>query len=125
LAVIAMGSASCKKYLDIAPKGKIIPEKTADYRLLLDQVNSAGKSSGFVRSFSNDLLMSDDLQVTPFSANFYGPADQNLLSFAEHIYQDFESDPDWESLYNQIYVTNLVILQVMDSKNGSQQEKEQ
>jgi hypothetical protein len=125
LAVMAMGSASCKKYLDIVPKGKIIPEKTADYRLLLDQVNAAGKSSGFVRSFSNDLLMSDDMQVTSFSANFYGPAEQNLLSFAEHIYQDFESDPDWESLYNQIYITNLVILQIMDAKNGTQQEKEQ
>ncbi len=31
LAVMAMGTASCKKYLDIVPKGKIIPEKkTAD-----------------------------------------------------------------------------------------------
>lgn len=125
LAAIAMGASSCKKYLDIVPKGKIIPSNTADYRLLLDQVNPAGKSAGFVKSFSNDLLMSDDLQVTAFSANFYGPADQNVLSFAEHIYQDFESDPDWESLYNQIYITNLVILQVMDSKNGTQQEKEQ
>ncbi|MBO9634479.1 MAG: RagB/SusD family nutrient uptake outer membrane protein [Chitinophagaceae bacterium] len=125
LAAIALGSSSCKKYLDIVPKGKIIPEKTADYRLLLDQVNPAGKSAGFVKAFSNDLLMSDDMQVTPFSANFYGPSEQNVYSFAEHIYQDFESDPDWESLYNQVYVTNLVILQVMDSKNGSQQEKEQ
>lgn len=123
LAVIVAGTASCKKYLDIVPKGKIIPERTSDYRLLLDQVNNAGKSTGFVRSFSNDLLMSDDMQVTPFSANFYGPADQNTLSFAEHIYQDFESDPDWEALYNQVYVCNLVILQVMDSKGGTDAEK--
>lgn len=125
MAAMAIGTTSCKKYLDIVPKGKIIPEKTTHYRLLLDQVSPAGKSSGFVRSFSNDLLLSDDMQVTAFSANFYGPADQNVLSFAEHIYQDFESDPDWEALYNQIYVCNLVILQVMESSNGTQKEKEQ
>lgn len=117
------GLTSCRKYLDIVPKGKIIPENTGDYRLLLDQINTNGKSVGFVRSYSNDLLMADDIMVTPFSAGFYGAAGQNALTFAEHIYQDFESDPDWEALYNQIYVTNLVINEVMDSKSGSQQEK--
>ncbi len=49
-----------------------------------------------------------------------------MCSVLQNIFtEDFESDPDWESLYNQIYVTNLVILQVMDAKNGTQQEKEQ
>ncbi len=121
--ILLMGMTSCKKYLDIVPKGKIIPEKTSDYRLLLDQINPAGKSNGFVNSFSNDVLMSDDMKVTAFSGSFYKAADQNVLMFAEHIYQDFESDPDWEALYNQVYVTNLVITEVMGSTGGTQEEK--
>lgn len=125
LAVLILGLTGCKKYLDIVPKGKIIPQTTNDYRLLLDQISPNGKSNGFVNSFSNDVLMGDDLEVNAFSSSFYKAAEQNVLTFAEHIYQDFESDPDWEALYNQIYVTNLVIDQVMSSTQGTDTEKNQ
>ncbi len=125
LAVVSLGFTACKKYLDVVPKGKIIPKKTEDYRLLLNQMNPNGKSKGFVNSFSNDVLMADDMDVNAFSANFYNATNQNVLTFAEHIYQDFESDPDWEALYNQIYVTNLVISEVMDAEGGTTEEKNQ
>jgi len=120
---VACMMTACKKYLDIVPRGKIIPGRTADYRLLLDQVSSNGKSNGFVKSFSTDVLMGDDMKVTAFSASFYKAADQNALMFAEHIYQDAESDPDWEALYNQVYVTNFVIAEVMNSTGGTEEEK--
>lgn len=123
LVVLITGMTGCKKYLDIVPKGKIIPQKTNDYRLLLDQISPRGSSNGFTQSFSNDVLMSDDMEVNAFSASFYKAAAQNVLTFAEHIYQDAESDPDWEALYNQIYVANLVISQVMDSEGGTPAEK--
>lgn len=123
LSVLIVSLAGCKKYLDIIPKGKIIPQKTSDYRLLLDQISPKGSSNGFTQSFSNDVLMSDDMEVNAFSASFYNAADQNVLTFAEHIYQDFESDPDWEALYNQIYVANLVTSQVMDAEGGTTAEK--
>lgn len=123
LVSILATTTSCRKYLDIIPKGKIIPEKTNDYRLLLDQISNSGKSRGFVNTYSNDLLMGDDLGINSFSSGFYGPTEQNVLMFAEHIYQDFESDPDWEAMYNQIYITNLVVSDVMDSKGGSLVEK--
>lgn len=125
LIVSATFLGACHKYLDIVPKGKIIPEKTSDYRLLLDQTSTNGKSNGFVNSFGNDVFMGDDIMVTPFSANFYDAPSQNVLTFAEHIYQDFESDPDWDALYNQVYVANLVVDQVMDSKEGTETEKMQ
>jgi hypothetical protein len=123
LSVLIISLTGCKKYLDIIPKGKIIPQKTNDYRLLLDQISPRGNSNGFTQSFSNDVLLSDDMDVNAFSASFYKASAQNVLMFAEHIYQDFESDPDWEALYNQIYVANLVINQVMDSEGGTIAEK--
>jgi hypothetical protein len=123
LGAILIGMVSCKKYLDIVPKGKIIPTKTDDYRLLLNQTTARGSSIGFVSSFSNDLLVGDDIEINAFSASFYKAADQNILMFADHIYQDFESDPDWEALYNQVYVANLVINEVMNSDGGNDAEK--
>ncbi|WP_316837025.1 RagB/SusD family nutrient uptake outer membrane protein [Pedobacter nutrimenti] len=123
LILMVLGSTGCKKYLDIVPKGKIIPQTANDFRLLLDQTTPKGKSNGFVNSFSNDVLMGDDMEINAFSASFYKASDQNVFTFAENIYQDFESDPDWEALYNQIYVTNLVITQVMDAEGGTTSEK--
>jgi len=125
LLVLTISLTGCKKYLDIVPKGKIIPQKTNDYRLLLDQISPKGSSNGFTQSFSNDVLLSDDMEVNTFSAGFYKATAQNVLMFAEHIYQDFESDPDWEALYNQIYVANLVVKEVMDSEGGTDAEKNQ
>ncbi|SMC86901.1 RagB/SusD family nutrient uptake outer membrane protein [Pedobacter africanus] len=123
LGAVLISLTSCKKYLDVVPKGKIIPKTTSDYRLLLNQTTAKGSSVGFVSSFSNDLLMADDMEVNAFSASFYKASDQNLLMFADHIYQDFESDPDWEALYNQVYVANLVIKEVMDSEGRTEAEK--
>src|SRR5690606_11756264 len=88
-----------------------------DYGLLLDQM------APLINSFSNDVLVADDMQVNTFSVTFYGPAEQNVLTFAEHIYQDFESDPDWEALYRQVYLANLVVGEVMNSKDGTEEEK--
>jgi len=124
LYILAVTAATgCKKYLSVVPKGKIIPQQTSDYRLLLNQVNSSGESNGFVNSYSNDVLIGDDMQVTPFSTSFYSADEQNALTFADNIYQDFEEDPDWDALYNQIYVTNLVISQVMASLGGAETDK--
>lgn len=121
--VLLFAVTGCRKYLSVVPKGEIIPTQTSDYRLLLNQVDPIGSSVGFVGCYSEDVLLTDDMQVTPFSTNFYSADDQNALSFAANIYQDFEEDPDWDALYNQIYVTNLVISQVLTSQGGTEADK--
>lgn len=122
---IVMGFLSCKKYLDITPKGKLIPQKTSDYRLLLNQVSSKGKSKGFWQSFSKDAMVDDDIAINTFSNTYFGANDLNAFQYADHLYLESESDLDWENLYNQIYVANLVATEVMSSEGGTEQEKRQ
>ncbi len=121
--VVLLGLTGCSDYLDIVPKGKVIPKETQDYRLLLNQIDFKGGSNGFVDSYNTDVFLADDIKVTPFSESQTRAEHINALKFEEHIYEDGVKDGDWENLYNNIYVANLVITQVMSSSNGTEAEK--
>ncbi|SEW53838.1 RagB/SusD family nutrient uptake outer membrane protein [Chitinophaga arvensicola] len=122
---ILLTGTACKKYLDIKPKGSFIPEKTSDYRLLLDETTANGKSNGFFSTYGMDLMLDDDMSINPFSQTYYNANALNAFRFAENIYLDYESDKDWEAMYNQIYTANLVTGQVMASTGGTDPQKRQ
>lgn len=124
-ATLVTGAGACKKYLDLKPKGAFIPEKTADYRLLLDQTTAKEKSNGFFGTYGMDLMLDDDLSINEFSQTYYKTNALNAFRFAENIYLENESDADWESMYNQVYTANLVTAQVMNSSGGTTAEKQQ
>ena len=122
---LVLTAASCKKYLDIKPKGAFIPEKTSDYRLLLDETTAKEKSNGFFNSYGMDVMLDDDMSINTFSMTYYDANALNAFRYAENIYLDYEADKDWEALYNQVYTANLVTTQVMDSKGGTDPQKRQ
>jgi starch-binding outer membrane protein, SusD/RagB family len=122
---LVLSAASCKKYLDIKPKGAFIPEKTSDYRLLLDETTAKEKSNGFFNSYGMDVMLDDDMSINSFSMTYYDANALNAFRYAENIYLDYEADKDWEALYNQIYTANMVTTQVMDSKGGTDPQKRQ
>ena len=108
--------SSCDEWLDIKPKGKIIPDKTQDYRMLLDQVKEKGKSTGFKNGYFNVTLSSDDVEIYDDALNmYYAEMDKKIYTWQESIVLNDEEDYDWKNLYSQIYVANLVASQVMDS----------
>ncbi|HEY0272296.1 MAG TPA: RagB/SusD family nutrient uptake outer membrane protein [Chitinophaga sp.] len=121
---IAAGAGSCKKYLDIKPKGVFVPQAISDYRLLLDATSSNQKSAGFFNTFSNDVLYSDDMTFNPFSVTMADAHALNAYRFLPDIYLESESDPDWDAMYNQIYTCNIVIGQVMNATGGTLPEKQ-
>lgn len=119
--------------MDIEPKGRVIPNKINDYRLLLDQTKVFGGvggaqviSPGFVSSFYNTELASDDVMITDNFLSFYpeGSASTNTFIWKDNIYTDAEEDGDWQNLYGQIYVTNIVIDDVPNAIDGTVKEKD-
>ncbi|SHM58332.1 SusD family protein [Chitinophaga jiangningensis] len=124
-AMLVTGLGACSKYLDIKPKGAFIPEKTSDYRLLLDETTAKEKSNGFFSTYGMDIMLDDDMAIFPFSQTYYNTNALNAYRFAENIYLENESDRDWEGMYNQIYTTNLVTLQVMTASGGTAADKRQ
>lgn len=126
LFILALLATSCDgdEWLDIKPKGKIIPNKVEDYRLLLDQTQSSSKSEAILSTTGGDLFLSDDVVIGEhvFESS-YGESVRNIYTFAEHTYLETEEDADWQTAYNQIYVTNVVIEEVL-ATSGNQSEKE-
>lgn len=116
---------SCSDWLEIKPKGKIIPVKVEDYRLLLDQTQRGEFSSGFIQSYGNVLYSSDDIVIRDYVYNKnYGLSSQSTYTWADKYYLDDQEDDVWASLYSQIYVANVVISEVLNTK-GNEQEKKQ
>ncbi|MCG8410038.1 MAG: RagB/SusD family nutrient uptake outer membrane protein [Bacteroidales bacterium] len=123
--VVLIITAACDDYLDIVPKGKIIPTKTNDYRLLLNQLDSESGTIGLLPSYSTDVFLSDNMKFTPITISLYRSYEKNLFTFAEHTYNSAEEDPDWSSFYAHVYKCNVVIKEVMDSEGGSLSEKKE
>ena len=130
---ILMVSSSCNReeWLDIKPRGLVIPSTVNDYRLLLDQVDKGGQfpqgtkriSPGFGECYSNTDYMSDDFVITDGTFNNFGQTDINKYTWSDNVYQANEEDGDWQQLYGQIYPANIVIEEVMEASNGSVAEK--
>ncbi|HBG24452.1 MAG TPA: hypothetical protein DEO54_06770 [Rikenellaceae bacterium] len=112
----------CNEYLDIKPKGQMIPSSIDDYRKILDFVgnkNSVGLQSTIYNTYGIANFLTDDYQVADSTTyksilsvagvplNDRG----DLFRWAKEgaIYTEEQEDPDWLSMYGQIYIANTAI----------------
>lgn len=130
-ALIIIFTVSCTRdnFLDIEPKGKIIPDKIEDYRLLLDQTESESVigtkfSSGFLGKHNNAIYWADHIQVTPETVPLIGIEQNqlNLFLYRDLIYGPDQGDDDWEEYYNQIFVANIILEGLSSVANGTTDE---
>jgi tetratricopeptide (TPR) repeat protein len=107
LMVFASLLVSCNKFLDVQPKGVVIPTTLEDYNTLLSAPLE------IVRTSNNQVYLTDDIFLPDAyrsAANSY-PGKSSVLAydFADDIYDSNENDPDWNCAYRTIYITNTVI----------------
>ena len=108
----------CKKFLDVVPKGVVIPEKVEEFNLML---NSAPLTSSFPQQL---LYASDDIN-TPYSKTDNNP-DANAYFWSTQLNNSVEASPAvWGPLYRSIYNTNVIINKVMDARDGTEKKKKQ
>ncbi|WP_163410429.1 RagB/SusD family nutrient uptake outer membrane protein [Flavobacterium ajazii] len=125
ICLISLTACNREEWLDIKPKGIIIPQKVSDYRLLLDQstITATSKSPGFVVSPANTDLMADEYQYNnPNATSVLNDNEQNMFLWNDNFFNADQEDVDWQKLYGQIYVTNLVSEEIMNAQ-GSTEEK--
>lgn len=113
----------CDKFLGIEPKGYTIPSTFEDYVKLMNYVQLT-KAASHVPPF-----ITDDARFTDgnMKANYNSQVDNTkyLYSFAHGaIYNDGQQDMYYENSYMRIYYFNVVIENVMNSKEGTQEEKQ-
>lgn len=110
--------SACHKYVEIEPKGKVLPTTLNDFQLLLNNNRIFNLSGG------NTDLMTDDVDfrdVDMFTKE--NPATLNIYSWAEVIYQADEDDAEWLLYYKQVYTANVVIDGAANVKDATAAEK--
>lgn len=128
LVLVLITSCNKEEWLDIKPKGQVIPTTVKDYRLLLDQIDRSGDgfpkiSPGFSNAYENTDYLSDDFAINDNTASRFGQEIIRAYTWNDNIYLANQEDRDWANLYGQIYPANIVIEEIMSATNGSEEEK--
>ncbi|MCW3464412.1 RagB/SusD family nutrient uptake outer membrane protein [Chitinophaga nivalis] len=114
---------SCKKFLDVSPKGYVIPQTTEDFEWLLNNNN-------LISILSTDLdVLSDDF-LFPGVDKAALAIDQSARSRTYQWLAELYSTPDellysapWTKLYGCIYQYNAVINGIGNASGGTPERK--
>lgn len=125
ITIIALGTIvlSCDNYVDIKTEGRLIPEETENYRYLLNNSYAFDITYGAVDVASDDISFQNEAQTTALGASDYYRPFTNFYKWSDVLYFDGERDYNMENMYSALYNANIVINEVMKSKNGTEAEK--
>lgn len=115
---LVVAIAGCKKYLDVIPKGVVIPKTTSEFELILN-------SEPLTSNFPQQLLYASDDVGAPYTKLDDNP-DANSYFWKTQLNNGVEASPAvWGPLYRGIYNTNVIINNVMASQEGTEAKKKQ
>ncbi len=119
--LISMVFFSCKKYVEVEPKGKITPTKVSDYQLLLNNTTIWNVSSGTTEYLTDDIGLIDASLLTQISSQpIY-----SIYQFSDYYYQVSQDDPEWNLFYKQIYTANIIIDGLPTATSGTDAQKQE
>lgn len=122
--VLAIFATSCSDdWMDIEPKGKVIPSKVGDYRLLLDNTSS-WYQGGITTTADLDIYMSDDIVLRDdLIGAYYSEWIPKAFQFEDHLYLESEEDESMNPMYASIYTANTVINEVLLTVGDEDEKK--
>ena len=97
---------SCDSFLDLQPKGIVIPRYYEDYEKLINYAQLLKASDSYPNFMTDDVYLPDDGNV---NFNDLEVPNRNLYTFQAEIFGDAETDGLWEYSYNRIYYYNTII----------------
>ncbi|WP_101261295.1 RagB/SusD family nutrient uptake outer membrane protein [Labilibaculum filiforme] len=123
LLILMVFATSCDDWMDIEPKGKVIPSKVDDYRLLLDDTQGWG-GSAVTDVPDTDLWLSDDIDLRDdLIGSYYSEYQPKAYRFEEHIFLQSEEDGKMNTAYSTIYLFNTVIDEVLGTIGDEDEKK--
>lgn len=112
---------SCDSYLDIQPKGIVIPKSCEDYEKLLNYAQLEKASESYPNFMTDDVFVPDKDDNVEWEG--LDISTQKLYSFDTEIFGDSETDALWEYSYNRIYYFNIVANEIMGSTDATEEYK--
>ncbi|WP_256001929.1 RagB/SusD family nutrient uptake outer membrane protein [Pedobacter deserti] len=117
LVLLAIVASSCKDFLEIKPKGIILPEKLSDYEGLLN-------APSMTRTFPINLLDFTDDNLNTFEATVQSPT-ANGYYWRPILTMNEKASPDvWGPAYRSIYSANVIINGAGSATDGSDLQKQ-
>lgn len=106
--------SACDDYLDIRPKGRVIPEVVADYEKMLNY-HQLMKTSTEKIAFLDDDVWANTMY------KYYDDEEKRAYQWAEYIWHSDVSTPmDWA--YERIFVYNTIINNIADADDAGGSE---
>lgn len=106
--------AACDDFIDTVPKGKVIPTTMDDFKSMIIDVTASSVAYPMANVCSDDV----------FNSNLNGNSSAGKAYYwMEDFYKENEKDPSWNTPYEQMYKMNVVVQYVMDSTEGTPEEK--
>jgi hypothetical protein len=109
---LALLLMACNKYLDVTPKGIVIPSTTAQYEGMLNSPTLSQTFQPELLTITDDVYYTADINSTVTLTNAY--------LWREYINAEDQNSPAiWGNLYTAIYYSNVIINRVMDATDNS------
>lgn len=115
--ILAGMFSACDKFLDVKPKGIIIPEKVADYENILNSPTLTKTFPINLLDFTDDNFNSiDNINQSPTANGYFW---RSVLTVNE------KTSPDvWGPMYRAIYDCNVIINGVVKATDGTEAKKQ-
>lgn len=118
-----MGFSSCKKYLDVKPKGYVIPQTVEDLERLLNGQNMTRMLPTDLDMLSDDFFYKDVDKASLLKEN---STQSRTYLWLPEIYttpEDWKYNSAWNLMYNNIYQYNAIINNIDAADGGTPQRK--
>ena len=102
LAIILL--CGCDSFLDVTPKGKLLPEKVQDFDEMIGDSRNPSSINPLAEMCGDNLYMTEE-RLTGKMMSEQGKA----YTWQEEFYLPEEDDATWNSAYEIIYTCNLVL----------------
>lgn len=103
-------AGSCQKFLDVTPKGRVLPKTVADYEMFMNDILQADAAYIQAEFMTDDIHYTDD--------NIRGTSEsrstKNYLWLKETM-RITDNDGEWNRIYNNIFNCNLVLANIADA----------
>lgn len=118
-----MGFSSCKKYLDVKPKGYVIPQTVEDLERLLNGQNMTRMLPTDLDMLSDDFFYKDVDKASLLKENSTRSRTYLWLPEIYTTPEDWKYNSAWNLMYNNIYQYNAIINNIDAADGGTPQRK--
>lgn len=118
LILLALSFASCKKFLDVTPKGKFIPKYIKDYEELAANPSFSTNSYALLERLSDATYLSDPRILASLTSST-----TKAYKWQPELYIETETDSGWDPMYNNIYNANIILQDVEKLTDGTETQR--